>query len=215
MANMFDNAKKTEAKPAKGKKSKGREVTVKGLNELASIKAVLAALEGLAITTEAQIKAQMAEEFVAEGCAIKRRPENFKGVDVGATASCQIRKRSSRSVLTQGEVELLEANGVTYETIDDVEDTFVINPAYASDSDLLGKISAKLETIKGLPEDFIQHQEGKSRRVASDDSIQEIFTLDPKVTSELLGVVSTLAIRPKLDDADLKGALARISKVIK
>ncbi len=215
MSNMFDKAKKVEPKPAKGKKSKGREVAVKNLNQLASIKAVLAALEGMAKTTEAEIKAQMAEEFVTEGCAIGRRPENFKGIDAGATASCQIRKRSSRSVLTEGEVELLEANGITYETIDDVEDTFVINPAYAGDSDLLQKISKKLEQIKDLPEDFIQHQEGKSRRVASDDSIQEIFTLKPEVTSELLDVVATLAIRPKLDNADLKGCLARISKVIK
>ncbi len=215
MANMFDKAKKVEPKQAKGKKSKGREVQVKGLNELASIKAVLAALEGLAITTEAQIKAQMAEEFVTEGCAIGRRPENFKGIDLGATASCQIRKRSSKSVLSEGEVELLEANGVTYETIDDVEDTFVINPAYSGDSDLLEKISKKLATIKGLPEDFIQHQEGKSRRVASDASVQEIFTLKPEVTNELLDVVATLAIRCKLDEADLKGCMARIAKVIK
>lgn len=215
MANMFDKAKATEAKPAKGKKSKGREVQVKNLNQLASIKAVLAALEGMAATTEAEIKAQMSEEFVTEGCAIGRRPENFKGIDKGATASCQIRKRSSRSVLTEGEVELLEANGITYETIDDVEDTFIINPAYSGDSDLLEKISKKLATIKGLPEDFIQHQEGKSRHVASDDSVQQIFTLEPEVTSELLDVVATLAIRTKLDNADLKGCLQRISKVIK
>ena len=67
----------------------------------------------------------------------------------------------------------------------------------------------------GLPEDFIQHQEGKSRRVASDASLEQIFTLKPGFTYELLDVVSTLAIRPKLDDADLKGALARISKAIK
>ena len=160
MSNMFDKAKTAEPKPAKGKKSKGREVEVEGLNELASIKAVLAALEGMAKTTEAEIKAQMLQEFVKEGCAIGRRPENFKGVDVGATASCQIRKRSSRSVLSEGEIELLEEHGVEYETIDDVEDTFVINPAYAGDSDLLGKVSKKLEGIKGLPKDFIQHQEG-------------------------------------------------------
>ena len=215
MNNMFENAKAPKAKPAKGKKSKGREVEVKGLNELASIKAVLAALEGMAKTTEAEIKAQMLQEFVKDGCAIGRRPENFKGVDVGATASCQIRKRSSKSILSEGEVELLEEHGVIYETIDDVEDTFVINPAYAGDSDLLAKISKKLETIKGLPEDFIQHQEGKSRRVATEESLEQIFTLKPGVTCELLDVVATLAIRPKLDNADLKGALDRISKVIK
>lgn len=215
MSNMFDKAKIAEPKKAKGKKSKGREVAVKNLNQLASIKAVLAALEGMAKTTEAEIKTQMAEEFVTEGCAIGRRPENFKGIDKGATASCQIRKRSSRSVLTEGEVELLEANGVEYETIDDVEDTFVINPAYAGDSALLQKVSKKLEGIKDLPEDFIQHQEGKSRRVATDASVEQIFTLKPEVTSELLDVVATLAIRPKLDNADLKSCLERISKVIK
>ncbi len=216
MSNMFDNAKKTEAKPAKkGKGKQKRQVQVKGLTQLASIKAVLAALEGMAKTTEAEIKAQMSAQFVKEGCAIGRRPENFEGVDVGSTASCQIRKRSSRSVLTEGEVELLEANAITYETIDDVEDTFVINPAYAGDSDLLGKVSKKLEGIKGLPEDFIQHQEGKSRRVATDASVEQIFTLPAEDASELLDVVTTLAIRPKLDSADLKGALARISKAIK
>lgn len=214
MSNMFNKAKTTEKKAPAGKKSKGREVVMKNLNTLASIRSVMASLESLAQTTEATVKEQMANEFVKEGCAIGRKPESFKGIDEGASASCQLRKRSSRSVLTEGEIDLLGQHGVEYETLEDIPETYIINPAYAGDSDLLGKVSKKLEGIKGLPEDFIQHQESKSRHVASEESINKIFTLDPEVTAELLDVVATLAIRPKLETEDVKGAFKRIMKTL-
>ncbi len=97
MSNMFEDAKKTEKEaPKKAKGKQKRQVAVPGMEKLAQIKAVLAALEGMGKTVEAEIKAQIADEFVKEGCAIGRKPENFEGIDLGATASCQLRKRSNR-----------------------------------------------------------------------------------------------------------------------
>lgn len=214
MSNMFDKAKSAEPKKAKSKKSKGREVAMPNLTTLASIKSVLAALEGMAKTTEAQIKEQMAQEFVKEGCAIKRRPENFKGIDEGSSASCQIRKRSSRSVLTPDEIAFLEEHDISYETLEDVPETYIINPEHAKDGKLLEKISKALGKVPGLPEDFIQHQAPKSRNVASEEGIEQIFALEPGVTYELLEIVAALAIRPKLEEEDLTGALKQIMKTI-
>lgn len=214
MSNMFDKAKTAGPKETKAKKGKQkREVALKDLSTLANIKSVISALEGLQATAEASVKNQMREEFITEGAAIKRRPENFKGIDTGASASCQIRKRSNRSVLTQDEIDLLEEHDISYETLEDIPETFIINPEHAKDEKLLVKISKALEKVPGLPDDFIQHQASKQRRVVTDDSIQEVFA-NPKVTDALFDVVAVLATRVKLE-SDPKDAFEAIMKTLK
>ena len=213
MSNMFDKAKTTEkAEPKKAKGKQKREVALADLSTLANINSVIGALEGLKATAEASVKAQMREAFITEGAAIKRRPENFKGIDTGASASCQIKKRSSRSVLSQDEVDLFEANEISFETLEDIPETFIINPEHAKDEKLLVKISKALENIPGLPEDFIQHQASKQRRVVSDDSIQEVFA-NPEITDEMFEAVAVLATRVKLE-SDPKDAFDAIMETL-
>lgn len=213
MANLF-TAAKTEA-PKAAPKSKGKdkvEKQINGLSDLAQIQLAIASLEAMAATLEAGVKDQMHTYFVVTGEATGRRPESFRGIDGVASASCEMRKRSSRSVLTSEEVAMLEKAKIPYSVEIDQKEAYLINPAYAGDAALLAKVSAALEGVEGLPADFIQHQAEKSRNVASDASVEAIFA--NKKADALLPVVATLALKPTTENTDLASALATIQKIV-
>lgn len=208
---IFANAKTIKAPAAsKGKKAKV-EVELPGLENFSLIGALIKSLEAVQSSFEDQVKGEARDHFIAEGT--DRRPENFRGVDGAAEASIELRKRSTRSVLNDAEIEALEADGVPVETVEDVAETFVINPAYAADSVLLGKIEKALKKVPGLPEDFILAQEGKRRVVVSDDTVSVVFAKG--LAEKFIDTVCTLAIKPKLDTPDLKAALKLAEKFVK
>ena len=215
MSNMFSNAKaKTAPKAKKPGKSKP-EVAIEDLETLASIDAVMKGIEALRKTVESSVKDQMHDHFVAAGMDRGSKPDSFRGVEGNASASCEIRKRSTRSVLSAADVDLLTKNGIEFEVIEDVTETFVINPDYAGDSELLGKISEALGGIDGLPEDFIQHQAGVSRNVASNKTVDQVFAQkDEQAVRDLMKVVTTLAVKPKLETDDLEGAMKHINDLL-
>lgn len=195
---MFATAK-TVKTGAKAKKPEKASIEITGIEALSAIDHAIKALTALKETYEADVKSEVAMHFVKAGVEARRRPVNFTGTDGKATASCELRKRSSRSGLAEGEIEMLEQAGITTEVAEDVVDTFVINPAYAGDQNLLAKIEKKLSQIKDLPEDFILRQEGVSRRIVPDAALDQIFTFDEATAAALLPVVSTIALKPKFE----------------
>lgn len=209
---MFSNAK--TLKTATKKKTEKTEVKISGLETLAAIDHVMKSLAALKETVESDVKSAMASHFVTTGCATQRRPENFKGVDGVATASCELRLRSSRSALSDAEIEALDHYSIPHVLVEDVAETFVINPAYKDDQKLLAQIEKKLKAIKDIPEDFIMVQEGVSRHVVVEESIERIFTLNPNVASSLLPIVGTLAVKPKLDVDDVAQAYAIVEALL-
>jgi len=213
MANMFAKAATINTtKPAAAKKSDRPEVAIAGIENLASIDAVMKALTALRATVEETVKGQMHDQFVIDGHKIGRKPDSFVGTENGATASCELRKRSTMSVLTDDDVALLEAQGITYETVETTKECFVINPAYKDDSKLLEKVSTALEKVPGMPEDFIMMQTGVYKRVVTDETVNQVFAKG--VADDLLGVVGVLAIKPKIEGSDIQEALKTIQAII-
>lgn len=211
--NLFTAAKQEAPKAAP--KAKGKEKVEKQINGLAifaQIQVAISSLEALAKDYETNIKDQMHNFFVVQGEGAGRRPESFRGIDGAASASCEMRKRSSRSVLTDEEVQMLEDNKIPFDVEVDQKEQYFINPAYAGNSELLAKVSEALQNVPGLPADFIQHQAEKSRRVASDASLEAIFKT--KTADALLPVVATLALKPTTEDANLTDALKTIQDLI-
>jgi len=102
-------------------------------------------------------------------------------------------------------VTLLIERGIPYDTVEARAETFVINPAYANDGALLGKIDKALKGVKGLPEDFILKQEGVTSHVVSDESILTMYAKEQ--ARELVDTLCTLAVKPTLANPDLKKAL--------
>lgn len=199
---MFATAK-TVKTATKAKKPTKASIEITGIEALSAIDHAIKALTALKETYEADVKSEVSTHFVKAGIEAGKRPANFTGTEGKATASCELRKRSSRSGLAEGEIEMLEAAGIATEIAEDVVDTFVINPAYAGDQDLLAKIEKKLSQIKDLPEDFILRQEGVSRRVVSEAALDQIFTLDEETVAALLPVVGTIALKPKFEAESL------------
>ena len=211
---LFNAAKNAGAAPkAKtAKKSDKPEVAIAGLTELASIDVMIKALEAARITLEDKIKEQMHNTFVTTGEAVGKRPVNFRAVEGGNEASCELRKRSSRSVLSEEEQTLLTQNNIPFETIVDTKEAYFINPDYAADGALMDKVSKALEGVAGLPNNFIQFQAEVSRQVASDDSLDAVFK--SKVADDLLPIVGTLALKPVASDTDVTTALNDVKKLL-
>lgn len=211
---MFANAK-TLKTATKSKKAEVETVKLAGLEQLGAIDAVMKALTALRATVEMDVKSGMTAEFIKRGMAKQTRPENFKGEEGIATASCQLKKRSSTSPLSDSEIELLTEAKISVETVDLVAETFVINPAYKDDQVLLGKIEKKLSTIKDLPEDFIMKQAGVSRTIVGETALDEVFAFDSAdMIAQFLPMVSSLAIKPTLNEDDVSKAFEIVSKIM-
>jgi hypothetical protein len=196
---MFEKAKAspvtTKAAPKKGDKA---VFAIAGMEAFAAVKAVEKALKAVSSTLEQGVKAQMAVKFVEIGMKKGSRPDSFKGEEGQGSASCELRCRTSTSVLTVEEQSLLEEHKIPVVTLDTVVETFIINPAYADNSDLLERVSKALEGIEGMPADFILHQSQK--KVCADEaSMNAVFALkDKAVVAALLPLVSTLAVKPTI-----------------
>jgi hypothetical protein len=208
---IFTNAKTIKAPAAsKAKKSKP-EVEIAGLENLTLIDALIKSLEAVKSTFDEQVKTQAREHFVAEGT--DKKPENFRGTDGAAEASIELRKRSTRSILNDEEIAALTEAEIPVEVVEDIAETFVINPAYAADSALLGKIDKALKKVPGLPADFILAQEGKSRSVVSDDTVSAVFAKG--LAEQFIDTVCVIAVKPKLENPNLKAALELAKKFVK
>ncbi len=215
MAGMFDNAKtvKTGAKP-KATKVRAEQV-IEGIEAVASLDAVIKSLKAVKDTKDAEVKESMMAYFVQTGVSLKARPENFRGVEGTASASCELRQRATTSPLSESEIELLTEKNIPVEVVTDTVETFVINPDYLNDPKVMGAIEAALKKAKGIPEDLFLKQEGKSKTVVAEGAIDKLFaTYDEDSCADLLPLISVPAIKPKLDDDDLAAAFALAQKLI-
>src|SRR5271167_4155722 len=166
MAGMFKKAT-TEVKTEPKKKGKEKiQLQVSGLQQLTLLDALIKQASAMQATLKSEINAVGFEKFVSLS-GQPERPSSFEGVDGYATASVEVRKRSSGSVLTDDEVKVLTDAGIESQTKVIQPHLFAINPKYATDESLLAKVEKALSKI--VPEDFISQQLEVSRKVVSDE----------------------------------------------
>jgi len=192
---LFDEAK--EVKTTASKKGKQKvEKKIAGLKEFAAVTAVIKSLEAVQGALEGTVKAEMRKYFVKEGKRTHVKPESFRGLEGTASASCELRKRSIRSVLSADDKALLDDHKIPYGTNEISPETFIINPEYADDAELLEKVSEALKSVKGLPMDFIQKQAGKSTSIVEEATLRAVFS--SKKVDQLFDTVATLAVKPTI-----------------
>lgn len=193
---MFAKAKPLNGKAKTSTKTVDTTVKVTGLEEYALVDSALKNLTTIKRTLEVQVKTTIRALFL-ENCHGKR-PENFRGSEGRASASCELRKRSSASPLTDEEAALLDAHKIPYDVVSDTVETFVINPEHL---EWLSKNSAKVEKalagIKDLPVDLFMKQEAHPKRVVTDETVMAAFKC--KDVDAVLDTVTTLAIKPRLE----------------
>jgi hypothetical protein len=209
MASLFANAKKVEAPKSKAKKSDHEEIETSGLLQLAEVDALMKALATIKTTLEQDVKANAFEHFFEEAKKLQKQPPSYRGIDGIASASIEMRKRGANSSLNDEEVALLTENKIPVEKVVSTQRMFGINPAYEHDEKLLALVSKKLEKI--VPDDFIVVQEESSRSVVGESTIDAAF----KTTNrEVIEMVTTLAIKSKLDVVDITKILADVTAII-
>lgn len=186
-ANLFEKAK--AAQPAKPK-AKGKvkpEINVEDLRLYAALNAAQKTIETLVESLKESVNSQALEAFLNS-----QKKDSINGVDGDTNASLQLRKRTSRSVLSDQEQAVLAELGIDIEK--SADSRFYINNRYAEDMDLLGKVSAALEGI--VPDDFLGHTGDKY--VVGDKAVVQALELDDVDTRrDVLKIVATQAARTK------------------
>jgi hypothetical protein len=80
---------------------------------------------------------------------------------------------------------------------------FAVNPKYAADEALLGKVTKALEKI--VPEDFIVLQEERARYVITDEVLAQVFS--KKAPREVLELCTSMSCKPQLAHTDINRIL--------
>lgn len=207
MANMFAQAKVVEAPKPATKASKKETVTLRGLEDYAVCDSLIKNLTAIQETLKGPIHDQMKKHFIAQ-----TQPENFNGVDGLATASAEARKRSTKSALNEEEQASLTAAGIPFDIEEPVAEHYFINPELANDSAFLEKVSKALEKVPGMRSDFIQKQAGVKKAVVSKETVREVYAKG--LAEKFFDTVITLALKPKLENADIATTVAKARKIL-
>lgn len=211
MANLFASAKTIDTPKAAKAKATKAEVTIAGLQQYAELKALQGAIAAVIGTLETEIKGEAFDMFVEKAQETHKAPDSFNGVEGIATVNVQMRKRGTNSPLSEGELAILADAGIAAYEETSVQELFAINPTYAADSKLLAKVSKALEKI--VPEDFIMKQEKKAKMVVSNDTMEAAFKMGT-INPDVIKVVTTMALKPKLQTVDIDAILADVKDLL-
>lgn len=237
---MFASAK-TFAKPAASPKSKSRTIAVEGIREIGALKLITENLASVQTTLTDELKSYAINEvWLKEGRASGTVPANFRAVEnsevddvkIESHGSVQLRPKSSRQVLKDEEVALFDLHEIPYKVQVEGVETFIINPAYAENIELLEQIEAALAVIPGLPADLFMKQEAKRTNIVSEATLPAIFKLaaakvtnpftelpeaykiDVPTLKSLVATATAPALTPNFGSTDIKKALKVISGLI-
>lgn len=213
----FANAEKV-ATSKKSSKPEVAKVVVEGLEQAAALDAVIKALTAVRDTKMAEIKTSNVEHWVAEGMKTHKRPENFRGTEGAAEASCELRARAVSSPVKPEEAILLKEHGITMTEVVDTVDTYVINPAYMTNMKVMAAVEEALKSAKGIPADLFQKQDGKSKTVVAATAFDELFDPKKKRTiadmETLLPIIGSPALKMTYDESKLVEAFDVARKVL-
>jgi len=199
---MFNTAPVIPAPARKSRKCEPRYVEMQGLKKLAEIRRAIAQLEAIHDAIEADLKSAAEIEFINAGRKAKARPANFRIQEENATGSCDLAARAKTRPLAASEIEALAQAGIPTVTVTDRPETYVINPAYKDDTQLLEKVNRKLRRVPGVPKDFFLKQESVSRIIPDSSALDRLFQLDGKTIRKLLPILATISIRNVEIDED-------------
>jgi len=199
---MFAAAAKTaviEEKP-KGKKAEKPGIeSGSALAKVAAIDFITKSLKGVRETYEGMLKDEMFDHFLDEGIKIGRRPENYRGINGFGEASCEMRQRSSASVLTEEEASELTKAKIEVTEVTIKEEAYLFNPEVISNPELRAKVSKALSGIDFGGLQPILYQPSEKAKVASPEAIEQAFKVikDSKILRKIAGMLTTLAVKSK------------------
>jgi hypothetical protein len=209
---MIKNAKSLEEKPASKKASKKEEFVVEQLSELAKLDALIKSLVAMKQVAEQNVKTAAFNKLIENARVTHKKADSIRGIEGKASASLEMRKRSTASKLSEEEVSYLTSNGYPVEKVVITPKLFAINPKFAADEALMERVEVAMENaLKDIvdTENFFIIQNEVSKNVVSDDTIESVFkasTIDP----EAVAMTTCMAVKPKIDGFDFEEALKSV-----
>ena len=182
---------------------------IQGVELLAHLETLINEFESMKKGVKADIEAEATSRYVKLGMQIQGQPKNMVVEENATKASYQVKKRSASSQLSQAEIATLDQHGISHTTKVVKANTFIVNPDYIKDQNLLATLANKVAEIEDVPDDFIISQEEVSKEVTTPTSLNEVFSKyrDDKTAMELLSIVSTNAVRVTESDSVMATAL--------
>jgi hypothetical protein len=186
-ANLFDKAKKaTPASTGKRKNTKP-QFDIESLRDYAALKNAAKQIDAALELLKEEVNEQAFNLFME-----RRDASSFNGVDGDTTASLQLRRRTSRSVLSESEMNILESHNIDIEKTEDSR--FYIDRRYSDNADLLGQVSEALNGI--VPDDFFGHTGDKY--VVGGEALSQTMKIDDDSDRAVVAkIVGTQAARTK------------------
>lgn len=223
--NLFANVKSDDkiiTPTTKAKKEKTQVELGSALDEIASIDALRKFLDAKREIIERQVKDRIKTQFIEMSLVKGGQPENFTGVSEFATASCEMKKRSSASVLSEAEVEILNGFGIPVKrevTFSVPERIYFNEEVLSMGEDVLLKISKALSAIPELRGvDIIKKQEAQEivKNIVDEATLPSVCTInDAEQMGQLLDIAATFSIKPKLKpDHGIIDAYSRLRAVL-
>lgn len=152
------------------------------------------------------VKEVVTDYFIEDTIQLERKPDNFRGLGEFSEASCELRKRSKSSPLTEEELDTLDEYGVHYEEVkvtEEIPETYFFNPKIILNKKIAEKVSAALLSIpelKGV--NIVFHQEPREaevQKIVNDESFSDAATVaDENALRKIYEIISTVAINPKV-----------------
>jgi len=202
-ANLFDKAKKATPASTGKKKSTKPEYGVDSLRDYAALKNAQKQIEAALELLKEEVNEQAFAIFMD-----RRDPASFNGVDGDTNASLQLRRRTSRSVLSESEMAVLEQHHIDIMKTEDSR--FYIDRRYSDDSEILGKVSEALDGI--VPDDFFGHTGDKF--VVGGEALSQTMKIDDDSDRAVVAkIVGTQAARTKFGGSN-EEALEILREVI-
>lgn len=195
----FLAAPKVATPPPTSKKPKTVNYPMPNVKKIGALDWLITAAESVMELFMMDLKKAMVSKFITDGCALKSKPSNFMGEEDGSTASCQLRRRSSSSHLTEDEVERCTELKITLGEKTLTEERYIFNPILLNQYG--PQIEEALKKIPGLPANIIEHQTERKVYVSTDDAIEAAFKLTPLKCLSVLPILTTLAVSPKFEIA--------------
>lgn len=207
----------TIAVSASPSKSKAPIIEIEGIQDIASLDAVIAALEAVREVRKNAVKEKTGEYFITKGLEIRKKPENIRGIEGFGSASCQL--RASSSSLSDITIALCNEHGIEIATEEKVADTFIFATAYAADPAFVTKLEAllgpKLMELQDARGPIILKQDGVSKSKITDVGRDAIFTKTEAVVREFLPLAFTLSVGAKMETGgDIKPALKLVEEIL-
>jgi hypothetical protein len=186
------------------------------LTSFAACTTLIKSLKLAADVFEVKVKDRMTTLFTSMGLEAGKRPANFTGIADFATASCQLKQRSSASALNTEDATFLRSKGITVNETVVQEAGTMINPEVLANPALKAKIEAALSLIDFGGVDPIVLQPKVIKFTVADESLDQVFGLAAEEVAQTLPMVSTLAVSPKfngsfMDAAKMVDATGRVA----